>query len=54
MHKYWDEEPQVVESDLNDDWGGEVELARDSDWREQLIAEIDGRSIGFIQIIDRV
>jgi aminoglycoside 6'-N-acetyltransferase len=52
MHKYWDEELHVVESDPNDDWGWEVELARDSDWREQLIAEIDGRSIGFIQIID--
>jgi aminoglycoside 6'-N-acetyltransferase len=50
--RQWDEEPHVVESDPNDDWGWEVELARDPDWREQLIAEIDGRSIGFIQIID--
>jgi aminoglycoside 6'-N-acetyltransferase len=48
----WDEEPHVVEADPNDDWGWEVELARDPEWREQLIAEIDGRSIGFIQIID--
>jgi aminoglycoside 6'-N-acetyltransferase len=29
-----------------------VELDRHPDWREQLIAEIDGRPIGFIQIID--
>jgi aminoglycoside 6'-N-acetyltransferase len=52
--RHWDEEPHVVESDPNDDWGWEVELTRDPDWREQLIAEIDGRSIGFIQIIDPV
>jgi aminoglycoside 6'-N-acetyltransferase len=50
--RQWDEEPHVVEADPNDDWGWEVELARNPDWREQLIAEIDGRSIGFIQIID--
>jgi aminoglycoside 6'-N-acetyltransferase len=48
----WDELPHIVESDPNDDWGWEVELARTPDWREQLIAEIDDRPIGFIQIID--
>jgi aminoglycoside 6'-N-acetyltransferase len=48
----WDEEPHVVASDPNDDWGWEAELARNPDWREQLIAEIDGRPIGFVQIID--
>lgn len=50
--RHWDEKPHVVESDPNDDWGWEVELTRNPEWREQLIAEIDGRSIGFIQIID--
>ncbi len=48
----WDEEPHVVASDPNDDWGWETELARNPDWREQLIAELDGRPIGFIEIID--
>lgn len=48
----WDEAPHVIESDPNDDWGWEEELARDPDWREQLIAELDGRPIGFVQIID--
>lgn len=48
----WDEEPHVVESDPNDDWQWEIELARTPDWREQLIAEVDGRPIGFIEIID--
>ena len=32
--------------------GWEVELGRNPDWREQLIAELDGRPIGFLQIID--
>ena len=50
--RHWDEQPHVVASDPNDDWGWEVELNRAPEWREQLIAEIDGRPIGFIQIID--
>jgi len=48
----WDEQPHVIESDPNDDWSWEQELERNPDWREQLIAEVDGRAIGFIQIID--
>jgi aminoglycoside 6'-N-acetyltransferase len=50
--QHWDEQPHVIASDPNDDWGWEVELDRTPDGREQLIAEIDGRPIGFIQIID--
>lgn len=50
--QYWDEQPHVLAADPNDDWGWEVELERTPEWREQLIAEIDGRPIGFIQIID--
>lgn len=48
----WDEQPHVLESDPNDDWGWEEELRRQPDWREQLIAEYRGRPIGFVQIID--
>lgn len=48
----WDEQPHVVASDPNDEWNWETELARTPDWREQLIAELEGRPIGFIQIID--
>ena len=48
----WDEQPHVIESDPNDDWGWATELGRAPDWREQLIAELDGRPIGFVQIID--
>lgn len=50
--RHWDEQPHVIASDPNDDWGWENELSRSPDWREQLIAELDGRPIGYIQIID--
>lgn len=49
---HWDEQPHVIAASPNDDWGWEVELNRAPHWREQLIAEIEGRPIGFIQIID--
>ncbi|HLT74310.1 MAG TPA: GNAT family N-acetyltransferase [Ohtaekwangia sp.] len=49
---HWDSQPHVIDSDPNDDWNWEMELNRDPSWREQLIAEADGRPIGFIQIID--
>ena len=42
----------MTASDPNDDWQWEVELHRRPDWREQLIAEVRGRPVGFIQIID--
>jgi aminoglycoside 6'-N-acetyltransferase len=50
--KHWDEQPHTVASDPNDDWNWAVELHQTPSWREQLIAELDGRPIGFIQIID--
>ena len=49
---YWDTKTHVVASDPDDDWNWEVELLQNPIWREQLIAELDGRPIGFIQIID--
>lgn len=50
--QYWDEQPHVIAADPNDDWGWELELSRSPDWREQLVAELNDRPIGFIQIID--
>jgi aminoglycoside 6'-N-acetyltransferase len=50
--RHWDEQPHVIDSDPNDDWHWETELDRTPQWREQLIAELNGRPIGFIQIID--
>ena len=50
--RHWDQQPHVIASDPNDDWQWEIELGRSPDWREQLIAELDGRPIAFVQIID--
>ena len=50
--KHWDDQPHIIESDPNDDWNWDTELTLKPDWREQLIAELHGRPIGFIQIID--
>jgi aminoglycoside 6'-N-acetyltransferase len=49
----WDRQPHVISARGDDgpfEW--ETELSRSPDWRELLIAESDGRPIGFIQIID--
>jgi aminoglycoside 6'-N-acetyltransferase len=48
----WEEEPHVQASGVEDDWNWEEELQRNPAWREQLIAEADGRPIGVVQIID--
>lgn len=48
----WDEAPHVVESNPNDPWDWEDDLAHPHDWREQLIAELDGKPIGFLEITD--
>lgn len=50
--KHWDEQPHVNDSDPNDDWNWEIELTREVSWREQLMAECNGRPVGFLQIID--
>ncbi len=50
--RHWDEQPHVVASDPNDDWRWEAELLRTVDWREQWIAEVAGRPIGFMEVID--
>ena len=50
---HWQTQPHVIASGAaNDDWGWERELARTPDWREQLIAEVDGRPVGYLEIID--
>jgi aminoglycoside 6'-N-acetyltransferase len=46
----WEKHSHVPSS--AEDWGWEADLGRQVDWREQLIAELDGRAIGFVQIID--
>jgi aminoglycoside 6'-N-acetyltransferase len=51
--KSWDTKPHVAAARGADgafDW--EDELGRDPAWRDLLIAEVDGRAIGILQIID--
>jgi aminoglycoside 6'-N-acetyltransferase len=48
----WDRDPDVRSSLVDGDWHWETELQRHPAWREWLIAEAEGRPIGFIQIID--
>lgn len=50
--RHWDEQPHVIAASPNDDWGWETELQRSPEWRELLIAEVEGRPVGFLQIID--
>lgn len=49
----WDAEPHVIAAsgdDDKEDW--DTELPRDADWREWWIAEVGGRAIGIVQILD--
>ncbi|BDX05769.1 GNAT family N-acetyltransferase [Planctobacterium marinum] len=50
--QWWHQQAHVVDagSDVNYNW--ERELSRQPEWREQLMAEVDGRAVGFVQIYD--
>lgn len=50
----WDAAPQVRAAKAADDWQWETEISRDAGWRESLIAELEGRPIGFLEILDAV
>lgn len=50
--KYWDTKQHVIDSDPDDEWNWEIELRQNPEWREQLVAELNGEPIGFLQIID--
>ncbi|MBM1107045.1 GNAT family N-acetyltransferase [Aurantibacter crassamenti] len=50
--RYWDTKQHVIDCDPDDEWNWEIELKRNPNWRAQLMAELDGIPIGFIQIID--
>ena len=51
----WDEEPHLEGTGGDPDWNEwdwENQLGRTVAWREYLIAEVEGRPIGFLQIVD--
>ncbi len=45
--RYWDAKQHVIDCDPDDDWNWEEELCRDPEWREQLVAELDGEPLAF-------
>jgi aminoglycoside 6'-N-acetyltransferase len=49
---HWDKQQHVIDCDPDDYWNWEFELKRNPFWREQLMAELNGKPIGFVQIID--
>ena len=49
---HWNKQPHLAGTGADEDWEFEEILLEDPDWREQLIAELDGEPIGFVQIID--
>lgn len=49
---YWDTKQHIIDCDPDDGLNWEVEMNRNPEWREQLIAELNGEPIGFILIID--
>lgn len=52
--RQWDNDPDVLASDPNDDWNWDEEITRTPSWRHQLIIEADEHPVGFIQIINAV
>lgn len=50
--RYWDQQPHVIAAKGKEDWDWEKELTKTPDWRKQLIAEVDSRPIGYVEIID--
>jgi aminoglycoside 6'-N-acetyltransferase len=50
--RHWDKQPHILAAKGDEDWAWETELQKRPDWREQLIAEVDARPVGFVEIID--
>lgn len=51
--EHWDRQPHVAAgAGVDGPWDWAHELPRRPDWRELLIAEVNGRPIGVLQIID--
>src|SRR5688572_15926373 len=48
----WDEEPEIIKSVPHADLRWQTELSDVPEWRRPIIAEEDGRPVGFIEILD--
>ncbi|HCH24753.1 MAG TPA: GNAT family N-acetyltransferase [Oceanospirillaceae bacterium] len=49
---YWHTLPHLVASLGDDDWQWQQELSQVYPWRQQIMAELDGKTFGYIEIID--
>jgi aminoglycoside 6'-N-acetyltransferase len=49
---HWAQQPHLAGTGADEDWEFEESLRENPTWREQLIAELDGTPMGFVQIID--
>lgn len=52
MLKRWDEQPHVQASDPDSDWNWDEEVGQEPWWREQWVAVVGKRPIGFLQLMD--
>lgn len=51
--EHWDKQEHVIAAGGDDDvWDWPEEINREVSWQELLIAELDGRPLGMVQIID--
>ncbi len=50
--EHWDKQQHVIDCDPDSSWNWAQELTEEPHWREQLIAQLNDRPIGMIQIID--
>jgi aminoglycoside 6'-N-acetyltransferase len=48
----WSQQIHVVRSIPDGYWDWETDLSEDPEWRLQIISEVNGQPLGFIQIID--
>jgi aminoglycoside 6'-N-acetyltransferase len=52
MLEHWDKQQHVIDCDPEDDWNWHEELTDKDPYSEKLVAEFNGKAIGFVQIID--
>lgn len=50
--KHWDKQPHVIAAGIDEDWSWEDDLAHESPFYNNLIAMLNERPIGVVQIID--
>jgi aminoglycoside 6'-N-acetyltransferase len=50
--KFWDTQPHLKEAGVADQWEWEKVLLNKAGWQELLMATLEKRPIGFVQIID--